>query len=104
MFCSEEYPLFLPRQGGCGTSVDGNTELSKSVGSNFWLSSMENPRSDHLGSRGTLVNYRQASSSPQDTHPGGQLGIKILERSVGCICTYGFGLLSFACSIRFVNI
>jgi hypothetical protein len=94
MFCSEEYPLFLPRQGGHGTSVDGNSEFSKSVGSNFGLSSMENLRSDHLGSRGTLVNYRGASSSPWDTHPGVQRGIKILQRSVGCICTYGFGLLS----------
>jgi hypothetical protein len=94
MFCSEEYPLFLPRQGGRRTSVDGNSELSKSVGSNFGLSSMENPRSDHLGSRGTLVNYRGASSSPRDTHPGVQWGIKNLQRSVGCICTYGFGLLS----------
>jgi hypothetical protein len=64
MFCSEEYPLFLPRQGGHGTSVDGNSEFSKSVGNNFGLSSMENLRSVHLGSRGTLVNYRGASSSP----------------------------------------
>jgi len=61
---SEEYPLFLPRQGGHGTFVDGNSGFSKSVGSNFGLSSMENLRSVHLGSRGTLVNYRGASSSP----------------------------------------
>jgi hypothetical protein len=54
---------------------------------------MENLRSVHLGSRGTLVNYRGASSSPWDAHPGVQRGIKILQRSVG-ICTYGFGLLS----------
>lgn len=39
MFCSEEYPLFLLRQGWHGTSVDGNSELCKSVGSNFGLSS-----------------------------------------------------------------
>ncbi|CAK9863631.1 unnamed protein product [Sphagnum jensenii] len=92
---SEEYPLFLPRQGGRGgSSVDDNIELSRSAGSNLWFSSMESPRSDPLGSMGTLVNYGGASSSTRDIHPEVQRGIQILQRSVGCICTYGFGILS----------
>jgi hypothetical protein len=92
---SEEYPLFLPRQGGRGgSSVDDNIELSRSAGSNLWFSSMESPRSDPLGSMGTLVNYGGASSSTRDIYPEVQRGIQILQRSVGCICTYGFGILS----------
>jgi hypothetical protein len=95
VFDSEEYPLFLPRQGGRGgSSVDDNIELSRSAGSNLWFSSMESPRSDPLGSMGTLVNYGGASSSTRDIHPEVQRGIQILQRSVGCICTYGFGILS----------
>lgn len=73
---SEEYPLFLPRQGGWPSAGDEG--------------------SDAVGSTPSIVNYGGASSATRESHPELQKGIKLLRRSVGCICAYGFGLLSLS--------
>lgn len=73
---SEEYPLFLPRQGGWPSAGD--------------------EASDAVGSMPSIVNYEGASSATRESHPELQKGIKLLRRSVGCICAYGFGLLSLS--------
>lgn len=73
---SEEYPLFLPRQGGWPSAGDEG--------------------SDVVGSTPSIVNYGGASSATRESHPELQKGIKLLRRSVGCICAYGFGLLSLS--------
>jgi hypothetical protein len=44
----------------------------------------------------SIVNYGGASSATRESHPELQKGIKLLRRSVGCICAYGFGLLSLS--------
>lgn len=92
---SEEFPLFLPRQNGRGSSEDEGNELSKSVGSNLGFSSMESPRIETVESAASLVNYG-ASSGARESYPDVQKGIKLLRRSVGCLCAYGFGHLSFS--------
>lgn len=94
MLGSEEYPLFLPRQSGRGSSSEENNELSKSSGSNLGFSSMESPRVDTIESTASLVNCGGISSGARESYPEVQKGIKILRRSVGCITAYGFGLLS----------
>jgi hypothetical protein len=90
---SEEFPLFLPRQSGRGHSGDEANELSKSVGSNLGFSSMESPRIETVESTASLVNYG-TSSGTRESYPDVQKGIKLLRRSVGCLCAYGFGHLS----------
>lgn len=91
---SEEFPLFIPRKGGCTSSGDDN-ELSKSVGSTLGFSSMESPRIDTVESTASLVNYG-TSSGTRESYPDVQKGIKLLRRSVGCLCAYGFGQLSLS--------
>ncbi|KAG0575754.1 hypothetical protein KC19_5G028300 [Ceratodon purpureus] len=92
---SEEFPLFLPRQNGRGHSGDEGNELSKSVGSNLGFSSMESPRIETVESTASLVNYG-TSSGTRESYPDVQKGIKLLRRSVGCLCAYGFGHLSLS--------
>jgi hypothetical protein len=92
---SEEFPLFLPRQGGRRSSGDDLSELSKSVGTTLGFSSMESPRIDTVESTASLVNYG-TSSGTRESYPDVQKGIKLLRRSVGCLCAYGFGQLSLS--------
>jgi len=92
---SEEFPLFLPRHGGRGSSGDEVFELSRSVGSNLGFSSLESPRIDTVESTASLVNYG-TSSGPRESYPDVQKGIKHLRRSVGCLCAYAFGQLSLS--------
>jgi hypothetical protein len=87
---SEEFPLFLPRQGGRRSSGDDLSELSKSVGTTLGFSSMET-----VESTASLVNYG-TSSGTRESYPDVQKGIKLLRRSVGCLCAYGFGQLSLS--------
>lgn len=93
-WCSEEFPLFLPRQNGRGATGDEGYEMSKSVGSNLGFSSLESPRVDNLESTATMVNFTAASSGTRDSYPDVQKGIKHLRRSVGCLCAYAFGQLN----------
>lgn len=90
---SEEFPLFLPRQGGRRSSSDNVNELSKSVGTMLGFSSMESLRIDSVESTASLVNYG-TSSGTRESYPDVQKGIKLLRRSVGSLCAYSFGQLS----------
>lgn len=92
---SEEFPLFLPRQGGRRSSGDDLNELSKSVGTTLGFSSMESLRIDTVESTASLVNYG-TSSGTRESYPDVQKGIKLLRRSVGCLCAYSFGQLSLS--------
>ncbi|KAG0616840.1 hypothetical protein M758_5G145100 [Ceratodon purpureus] len=92
---SEEFPLFLPRQGGRRSSGDDLNELSKSVRTTLGFSSMESPRIDVVESTASLVNYG-TSSGTRESYPDVQKGIKLLRRSVGCLCAYGYGQLSLS--------
>lgn len=92
---SEEFPLFLPRQGGRRSSSYDVNELSKSVGTTLGFSSMESPRIDIVESTASLVNYG-TSSGTRESYPDVQKGIKLLRRTVGCLCAYSFGQLSLS--------
>ncbi|KAM7268249.1 hypothetical protein ACFE04_010415 [Oxalis oulophora] len=84
---SQEYPLFIPRQNYCSTSVENSwTERSTS---NFGVASMESERRPRLDSSGSF-NYTSASPHTVETHKELQKGISLLKKSVSCItaCCY----------------
>lgn len=92
MVCSNEYPLFIPRQNYCSTSSENSwTDRSSS---NFGVASMESERRAYLdSSRSSSFNYSSASPHSVETHKELQKGISLLKKSVACITTYGYNLL-----------
>ncbi|XP_024542663.1 uncharacterized protein LOC112350552 isoform X1 [Selaginella moellendorffii] len=87
---SEEYPLFLPRKGErVKLSSDGKADKSgksdshaSSSGSSFL--SLEKPRFLKLGS---------SESTQSDSDRDVRQAVKLLKRSVSCICVYGYAML-----------
>ncbi|XP_010544290.1 PREDICTED: uncharacterized protein LOC104816946 [Tarenaya hassleriana] len=90
---SNEYPLFIPRQNYCSTSVE-NSWTDKSS-SNFGVASMESdrraPRLDSL--ENNSFNYSLASPHSVETHRDLQKGIALLKKSVACLTAYCYNSL-----------
>lgn len=92
MPCSNEYPLFIPRQNYCSTS--GENSWSDRSSSNFGVASMESERKPQLDiCRSGSFNYSSASSHSVETHKDLQRGISLLKKSVACITTYCYNSL-----------
>ncbi|WCJ44161.1 DNA-directed RNA polymerase II protein [Euphorbia peplus] len=87
-----EYPLFIPRQNYCSTSVENSwTDRSSS---NFGVASMESEKRVQLdSSRSSSFNYSSASPHSVETHKDLQKGIALLKKSVACVTAYGYNLL-----------
>ncbi|KAL3684580.1 hypothetical protein R1sor_002602 [Riccia sorocarpa] len=96
----EEYPLFLPRENGA--SVEDPNHGGASSQSNVNLSFTEGSRSfgRELDADASLVRCSSSSlsgtSTSREVYRDVQKGIKMLKRSVACINTYGYRLLSLA--------
>ncbi|XP_065847477.1 uncharacterized protein [Euphorbia lathyris] len=87
-----EYPLFIPRQNYCSTSVE-NSWTDRST-SNFGVASMESEKRVHLdSSRSSSFSYSSASPHSVETHKDLQKGIALLKKSVACVTAYGYNLL-----------
>lgn len=92
MCCSNEYPLFIPRQNLCSTN--GENSLSERSSSNFGIASMESDRKPRLESSGSSsFNYSSASLHSVETHKDLQKGISLLKKSVACLTTYCYSSL-----------
>lgn len=92
MLCSNEYPLFIPRQNYCSTSVENS--WSDRSSSNFGVTSIESERKVRLDSSGNnSFNYSSASPHSVETHKDLQKGISLLKKSVACITTYCYNSL-----------
>lgn len=92
MLCSNEYPLFIPRQNYCSTSVENS--WSDRSSSNFGVTSIESERKVRLDSSGNnSFNYSSASPHSVETHKDLQKGISLLKKSVACITTYYYNSL-----------
>ena len=92
LLCSNEYPLFIPRQNYCSTS--GENSWSDRSSSNFGVASMESERKPRLESSGSSsFNYSTASLHSVETHKDLQKGISLLKKSVACITSYYFNSL-----------
>lgn len=93
VFCSEEYPLFLPRENGAAEELGHSSSSSHSLG----LSLTEGSRSANrdMDVDASLVRCStSSSSSSKETHKDVQKGIKMLKRSVASVNVYGYNLLS----------
>ena len=91
-FCSNEYPLFIPRQNYCSTS--GENSWSDKSSSNFGVASLESERKPHLSSlENKSFNYSSASAHSIETHKDLQTGIALLKKSVACITAYCYNSL-----------
>lgn len=89
---SNEYPLFIPRQNYCSTSVENS--WSDRSSSNFGVTSIESERKVRLDSSGNnSFNYSSASPHSVETHKDLQKGIALLKKSVACITTYCYNSL-----------
>ncbi|KAJ7570678.1 hypothetical protein O6H91_01G131100 [Diphasiastrum complanatum] len=89
---SEEYPLFVPRKGSqSGVSVE-SIRLEKSSSNSGYLS-LEKPSYDESSDRG-MSSIALISTRPQEMHNDVEKGMKLLNRSVTCILTYGYDLFS----------
>lgn len=92
IFCSNEYPLFIPRQNYCSTS--GENSWSDRSSSNFGVASIESERKPRLDSSGSSsFNYSSASPHSVETHKDLQRGISLLKKSVACITAYCYNSL-----------
>ena len=92
LLCSNEYPLFIPRQNYCSTS--GENSWSDRSSCNFGVASMESERKPHLESSGSSsFNFSSASLHSVETHKDLQKGISLLKKSVACITAYYFNSL-----------
>lgn len=91
-YCSNEYPLFIPRQNYCSTS--GENSWSDRSSSNFGVASIESERKPRLDSSGSSsFNYSSASPHSVETHKDLQRGISLLKKSVACITAYCYNSL-----------
>lgn len=91
-YCSNEYPLFIPRQNYCSTS--GENSWSDRSSSNFGVASIESERKPRLDSSGSSsFNYTSASQHSVETHKDLQRGISLLKKSVACITAYCYNSL-----------
>lgn len=89
---SNEYPLFIPRQNYCSTSVENS--WSDRSSSNFGVTSIESERKVRLDSSGNnSFNHSSASPHSVETHKDLQKGISLLKKSVACITTYCYNSL-----------
>lgn len=92
ILCSNEYPLFIPRQNYCSTS--GENSWTDRSSSNFGVASMESERRPQLdSSRSTSFNYTSASTHSVETHKDLQKGISLLKKSVACLTAYCYNSL-----------
>lgn len=92
MSCSNEYPLFIPRQNYCSSS--GENSWTDRSSNNFGVTSMESDRRPHLdSSRRGSFNYSSASPHSVETHKDLQKGISLLKKSVACITAYCYNSL-----------
>lgn len=92
MLCSNEYPLFIPRQNYCTSS--GENSWSDRSSSNFGVASIESERKARLDSSGSSsFNYSSASPHSVETHKDLQKGISLLKKSVACITAYCYNTL-----------
>lgn len=90
--CSNEYPLFIPRQNYC--TATGDNSWAEKSSSNFGVASMESDRKPCLDStRNTSFNYSAASPHSIETHKDLQRGISLLKKSVACITAYCYNSL-----------
>lgn len=92
--CSNEYPLFIPRQNYCTTSVENSWTDKNS--SNFGIASMDSDRKEaRLDSTGrNSFNYSSASPHSVESHRDLQKGIALLKKSVACLTAYCYNSLS----------
>lgn len=90
VFCSKEYPLFIPRQNFC--SSGGETSWSDRSSSNFGVASVESERKPCLENSSSF-NYSFASPHSMETHKDLQKGISLLKKSVACITAYCYNSL-----------
>ncbi|VVB08347.1 unnamed protein product [Arabis nemorensis] len=90
---SNEYPLFIPRQNYCATSVENSWTDKNS--SNFGVASIESDRKEaHLDSKGSnSFNYSSASPHSVESHRDLQKGIALLKKSVACLTVYCYNSL-----------
>lgn len=92
MSCSNEYPLFIPRQNFC--SSGGENSWSDKSSSNFGVASVESEKKSFLGAeRSGSFNYSFASQHSMETHKDLQKGISLLKKSVACITAYCYNSL-----------
>lgn len=92
--CSNDYPLFIPRQNYCSTSVENSWTDKNS--SNFGVASMESERKEapRLDStRSNSFNYSSASPHSVESHRDLQKGIALLKKSVACLTAYCYNSL-----------
>ncbi|KAJ0240984.1 Uncharacterized protein HA466_0220180 [Hirschfeldia incana] len=91
---SNEYPLFIPRQNYCTTSVENSWTDKNS--SNFGIASMDSDRKEaRLESTGrNSFNYSSASPHSVESHRDLQKGIALLKKSVACLTAYCYNSLS----------
>ncbi|CAH8364137.1 unnamed protein product [Eruca vesicaria subsp. sativa] len=91
---SNEYPLFIPRQNYCSTSVENSWTDKNS--SNFGVASMESVRKEaRLDSTGSNNSFNYSSASPHsvESHRDLQKGIALLKKSVACLTAYCYNSL-----------
>uniref|UniRef100_A0A1J3G302 DNA-directed RNA polymerase II protein n=1 Tax=Noccaea caerulescens TaxID=107243 RepID=A0A1J3G302_NOCCA len=91
---SNDYPLFIPRQNYCSTSVENSWTDKNS--SNFGVGSMESERKEapRLDStRSNSFNYSSASPHSVESHRDLQKGIALLKKSVACLTAYCYNSL-----------
>uniref|UniRef100_A0A7N0UN88 UV radiation resistance protein/autophagy-related protein 14 n=1 Tax=Kalanchoe fedtschenkoi TaxID=63787 RepID=A0A7N0UN88_KALFE len=89
---SNEYPLFIPRQNYCSTTVENS--WSEKSSSNFGVASIESEKRPSLDStRNTSFNFSAASPHSVETHKDLQRGISLLKKSVACITAYCYNSL-----------
>uniref|UniRef100_M4F9U8 UV radiation resistance protein/autophagy-related protein 14 n=1 Tax=Brassica campestris TaxID=3711 RepID=M4F9U8_BRACM len=91
---TNEYPLFIPRQNYCTTSVENSWTDKNS--SNFGIASMDSDRKEaRLDSTGrNSFNYSSASPHSVESHRDLQKGIALLKKSVACLTAYCYNSLS----------
>lgn len=91
---SNEYPLFIPRQNYCTTSVENSWTDKNS--SNFGIASMDSDRKEaRLDATGrNSFNYSSASPHSVESHRDLQKGIALLKKSVACLTAYCYNSLS----------
>ncbi|CAN8246864.1 unnamed protein product [Cochlearia groenlandica] len=90
---SNEYPLFIPRQNYCSTSVENSWNDKNS--SNFGVASMESERKEtRLDPAGrNSFNYSSASTHSVESHRDLQKGIALLKKSIACLTAYCYNSL-----------
>ncbi|CAH8308136.1 unnamed protein product [Eruca vesicaria subsp. sativa] len=90
---SNEYPLFIPRQNYCSTSVENSWADKNST--NFGIASMDSDRKEErLDSTGrNSFNYSSASPHSVESHRDLQKGIALLKKTVACLTAYCYNSL-----------